>query len=178
MKLNDIRKLAKEIRNGVCTLGYNELAEAMQEINDYVNSPAAENWTDRTKAIIDEEATQIASYMMTLAPKAELAIAETSEDKVGRKNFKSVVRLYEQDEKEDPVLEAVRWFAMVYAKDGYEKVKCVKGMIERRGYKVFWSGAADARNFQIIGKHGEKLGAFVGELGGNVEAFDIYQKVA
>ena len=168
MKLNDIRKLAKEIRNGVCTLGYNELAEAMQEINDYVNSPA----------IIDEEATQIASYMMTLAPKAELAIAETSEDKVGRKNFKSVVRLYEQDEKEDPVLEAVRWFAMVYAKDGYEKVKCVKGMIERRGYKVFWSGAADARNFQIIGKHGEKLGAFVGELGGNVEAFDIYQKVA
>ena len=62
---------------------------------------------------------------------------------------------------------------MDYGKDGYEKAKCVKGMIERRGYRVFWSGEKDAREFTILGEHGMRLGSFTSDMNGVVNSFEL-----
>lgn len=174
MKLNDIRKLAKEIREGKCEMGFDEICNTLVEIDQYMNSEAAAGWTERTKNILAEERKQIEGYAVSIAPQKLEEVTDDAE--IVRKNFKTVVQ--EMQGKQFPVLEAIRWFATVYGKDGYEKVRCIKGMIERRGYKVFWSGEKDACEFTIIGEHGNRLGSFNGPIDGVVQSFEICGQVA
>ena len=172
MKLNDIRKLAKEIRMGTCNVGYEELRKTLEEIDSYV-SEYASGWTQRSQEIVKEEVDLIAYHLDSIKPEEPKNEAVNT---TTRKSFKTVVK--EMQGEKDPALSAIRWFSTIYAKDGYEKVRCAKGMLERRGYKVVWSGEKDARDFSIVGKHGEILGGFIGNLNGSVEMFEIYNQAA
>ena len=69
------------------------------------------------------------------APKKDQVETENGEKIKGiKKNFKTVLEM--MADKTDPVLEAVRWNAVVYAGETYNTVKCIKGMLTRRGYAV------------------------------------------
>lgn len=131
MKMNDVRKLAKQIRTGVCELGYEEMCNIVKEIEEYGNSEAAAAWTDRTVQNFKNDVQDIVGYMEKVRPLTEQEKEEAKEE-VPRRNFKTI--LLQMHDKKYPVLEAVKWFATVYARDGYEKAKRIRGMIERRGY--------------------------------------------
>ena len=90
MKVNDIRKLAKEIRTGNCNLGFDEISKIAAEIEEYVNSEAAAGWTDRTKNAIKADALDIARYIESVRPEETSEKIEETEEIV-RKNFKTVV---------------------------------------------------------------------------------------
>lgn len=170
MKVNEIRKLAKEIRTSNCKLGYDEAVAVFNEMNDYVNSEVADGWTDRTKKAIASDMEDIKAYISLVAPEEEEPVVDErieETEEIVRKNFKTVVA--EMAGKKYPILEAVRWFATVYARDGYEKFKCVKGMLSRRGYELveFESGVS------VMNMERNKAVAFVENKDGVVVRFSI-----
>ncbi len=122
MNVNEIRKLAKEVRTGCCKMNIVELSAKAEEIGCYIDQNN-QNWSERSRSVVHDDYLQILEYVNRMKPKAQ---------EVVRKNFKTVVR--EMHKTKYPILEAVKWFATVYAADGYEKANCAKGMIERRGY--------------------------------------------
>ena len=166
MKVNDIRKLAKEIRTGKCSLSHDEIIEVLTEIDEYVGGEAARAWTDRTKSAINSDLKDIRGYADDVKPESEDEKIETTEEIV-RKNFKTVVS--EMDGKKHPILEAVRWFAVVFADDGYEKAKCIKGMLRRRGYKIVDNNLG----FWVTNDDGTRVIATVDEKDGIVTGFNI-----
>ena len=170
MKVNEIRKLAKEIRTGSCKLGYDEAVAVFAEMNDYVNSEVADGWTGRTKAAVESDMNDIGGYVEAMKPAVEMPAEEErieATEEIVRKNFKTVVA--EMAGKKYPILEAVRWFSTVYARDGYEKFKCVKGMLARRGYELveFETGVS------VLNLERNRAVAFVENNDGVVGRFDI-----
>lgn len=141
MKFNEIRKLAKEIRTGECRLGYEELAKLGVEIKAYIDVMEDE-WSDRAKAQIASDFKEISEAIDAMAPveeapvKEKVYVADLTDDvnDIPRKAFKTVLK--EMAIRDDPQLEAVRWFSVVYRKDGCRRMKCVRGMLKRRGYGI------------------------------------------
>ena len=76
MKVNEIRKLAKEIRTGSCKLGYDEAVAVFAEMNDYVNSEVADGWTGRTKAAVESDMNDIGGYVEAMKPAVEMPAEE------------------------------------------------------------------------------------------------------
>lgn len=92
---------------------------------------------------------------------------EEKENPVRRRAFKTIVKMMEG--KKDPILEAVRWCGVVYRKDGQDKYKCIKGMIERRGYKT----EENENGLTVLNNEGTEPIAFVENRDGYVGEFSI-----
>ena len=87
MNLKDIRKLAKEIRTGNCTIGYEDLKKTLEAIETYVNESAS-GWTQRSKDIVKEDVTLIAYHLESITPEEQ----DPEENTTPRKSFKTVVK--------------------------------------------------------------------------------------
>ncbi len=161
MKANDIRSMAKSLRNGECTLGFEELQKFLIEAFEYVNENR-DGWKERFVSQVEDALDEIQDAVEELSPKkpeidpeagfvpetevvqeaepetvAPKAIPDGEPDlEIKRYGWKTVYRKMVEVGKDDPVLEAVRWFAVVYGQDTYGTITCVSGMLRRRGYVV------------------------------------------
>lgn len=176
MKTNEIRKLAKEIRTGNCVLGFEEMEAAASEIRAYIEANK-ENWTDRTRKVIAGDMEDIEGYLVSIHPvEGPADKAEEAEHQKRRRNYKSVLAEMIELKKEDPVLEAVRWFAIDYGEDTYSSVKCIKGMLNRRGYEVTPREAG--LTGYLVYNSGCELVAVLEEDNGAVASFTLYPEAA
>lgn len=185
MKANDIRTVAKAIRNGKSDTDYSQLEKFLVDAFDYVNANK-DKWTEKFNRSIEEALDEIQDRVEELAP-AEAVVEVKPEEKatetipaveeahaeddsdfpVKRYGFKTVLRRKTSEGDKDPVLSTIRWFAVVYALDTYGTTKCVKGMLERRGYGI--TGSDDSL---IVFNNGEEV-AKVRSANGRVAAFDL-----
>lgn len=148
MKANDIRSLAKAIRNGKCDMTVDEMQEFLLEAFQYVEEnnfrwkvefqDSVEDALGVIQAAV-EKVEAVEAEMAGAAESGELVevveeAATADEAPAKRCNFKTVMKRLAEEGAADPVLETIRWFATVYARDEYGKVKTIRGMITRRGY--------------------------------------------
>lgn len=136
MNANEIKKIAKEVREARSNRTYEEMADILDEAVKCMATDAG-NWADKTVTQISNAIEEIRLEVARLKPAEEPEVkVEKKVDDSKRKNFSTVMKMMEEEGCADPVLAAIRWFAIQYGKETYATVKCVKGMLERRGYEI------------------------------------------
>ena len=167
MNANEIKKIAKEVREGRNTRKYGEIAEVLDSAIKCMATDAG-NWADKTVTQISNAIEEIRKEVARLKPAEEpKAKTEKKADDSKRKNFGTVMKMMEEEGCADPVLAAIRWFAIQYGKETYATVKCVKGMLERRGYEI----EGEAGSITVI-LNGSEV-ADITEEEGTVSEFNI-----
>ena len=170
MKANDIRSIAKAIRTGKLDRSQEWLEAFLLEAFEYVEENKA-GWKEKFTASIEDaldviqEAVEAEASDEAIEAVEETASAEEVTTK--RCNFKTVLRRFADEGAEDPVLDTIRWFATVYARDEYRMAKTIRGMISRRGYTV------DGSDDEFTVSRDGRLLARVKAVSGVVEAFEM-----
>lgn len=179
MNANEIKKIAKEVREGRSNRTYDEMVEILNQSVECMATDAGK-WADKTVTQISNAIEEIRQEVERLAPKKEHHLVpmpgserlaelkeEYSKEEVKKKNFKTVLKMMQEEGQADAVLAAIRWFAIKYGKENYASVKTVKGMLERRGYELT---SGDGSIIVIL--NGNEV-ADIESQDGTVEAFNI-----
>lgn len=169
MNANEIKKIAKEVREGRSNRTYDEMVEILNQSVECMATDAGK-WADKTVAQISNVIEEIRQEVARIKPvveevEVEAPAAEMTE--VKRKNFKTVLKMMKEEGQADEILAAIRWFAIEYGKENYANVKTVRGMLERRGYELT---SGDGSIIVIL--NGNEV-ADIESQDGTVEAFNI-----